>query len=480
MAFVPMPSFLALRGTAGRMPSFRECRIIPMSSDAAVPSSRLPALGLTPSKSEADNRPGPVVTHGTLDNGLTIVVIPDHRAPVVTHMVWYRNGSADDPIGKSGIAHFLEHLMFKGTKAHPQGEFSEIVAELGGQENAFTSNDYTAYFQRASKEHLGTLMEFEADRMTGLVLSDDIVTPERDVVLEERRMRTDTDPSAQLGETVQATLFSHHPYGKPIIGWKHEIEGLDRQDALAYYGRFYTPENAILVVAGDVTHDEVERLAKETYGRIEARGKAPVRSRPQEPPPHAHRLVTLTDPKVDQPSAQRVYLVPSYFTGRDEAAALEVLAHLIGGGQTSLLYRDLVLGQKIAVAVGAYYMGTSLDDTRFYLWAIPNEGVSLETLDAALDLSILDVATKLADPDDLQRARTRLVADAVYAQDNQATLARWYGAALTTGMTTEDVAEWPGKIDAVSAEDIRKAAATWLVKRRAVTGFLLPEAAAAA
>ena len=278
---------------------------------------------------------------------------------------------------------------------------------------------------------------------------------------------------------MQATLFSHHPYGKPIIGWKHEIESLDRRDALAYYDRFYTPENAILVVAGDVAYDEVERLAKDTYGRIAARGEPPQRSRPQEPPPHAHRLVTLSDVKVDQPSAQRVYLVPSYFTGRDEAAALEVLAHLIGGGQTSLLYRDLVLEQKVAVAAGAYYMGTSLDDTRFYIWAIPSEGVSLETLDAALELSIQSVAADHADADDLQRARTRLVADAVYAQDNQATLARWYGAALTTGMTTDDVAEWPGRIDAVTAEDVRKAAAQWLVKRRAVTGFLLPEAAAA-
>ncbi len=206
-------------------------------SAAASPS----VLGLNLAPSEGDAKSGPPITHGRLDNGLEIVVISDHRAPVVTHMVWYRNGSADDPIGKSGIAHFLEHLMFKGTAAHPQGKFSETVAELGGQENAFTSNDYTAYFQRIAKEHLGTLMEFEADRMTGLVLTDEIVDPERDVVLEERRMRTDTDPSSQLSETVQATLFTHHPYGKPIIGWKHEIETLDRTDAFNYYNRFYTP-----------------------------------------------------------------------------------------------------------------------------------------------------------------------------------------------------------------------------------------------
>ena len=215
---------------------------------------------------------GPHIAHSRLDNGMEVVVIPDHRAPVVTHMVWYRNGSADDPPLKSGIAHFLEHLMFKGTKNHPQGEFSQLVADLGGQENAFTGHDYTSYFQRVPREHLATMMEYEADRMTNLVLSDEVVAPERDVVMEERRMRTDSDPAAELSEAVQAALFAHHPYGTPIIGWGHEIETLGREDALAYYQRFYTPENAILVVAGDVQPADVEKLARDTYGRIPARG----------------------------------------------------------------------------------------------------------------------------------------------------------------------------------------------------------------
>src|SRR3954449_12236551 len=211
---------------------------------------------------------GPEVSSFALDNGLDVVVIPDRRVPVVTHMVWYRNGSADDPLGQSGIAHFLEHLMFKGTDRHPAGEFSQVVSALGGQENAFTSYDYTAYFQRVAREHLETMMAFEADRMTGLVLEDAVVAPERDVVLEERRMRVETDPAAQLSEAMAASLFVHHPYGIPIIGWMHEIESLDRDNALAYYRRFYTPENAVLVVAGDVTADEVVRLAENTYGRV--------------------------------------------------------------------------------------------------------------------------------------------------------------------------------------------------------------------
>ncbi|MCW6510497.1 M16 family metallopeptidase [Lichenifustis flavocetrariae] len=454
-----------------------------MPADVAPVSTPLaPPLGLRP---DAPSNPapetGPEIQSGRLDNGLEVVVIPDHRAPVVTHMVWYRNGSADDPAGKSGIAHFLEHLMFKGTTKHPQGQFSDIVAELGGQENAFTSNDYTAYFQRVSKEHLGTLMAFEADRMTNLVLSDDVVVPERDVVLEERRMRTDTDPSAQLQEAVQAALFTHHPYGTPIIGWNHEIEGLDRTDALNYYRRFYTPENAILIVAGDVTYPEVEELARKTYGEIPASGAAPVRVRTREPESRAHRLVTLADPKVEQPSVQRLYVVPSYASGKaGEGAALEVLAHHLGGGSTSLLYKTLVLDRGIAVAAGAYYMGTALDDTRFYVWAVPAPDVTLEALDKAID-DVLDVlATKDVAVDDLERAKTRLIADAVYAQDSQASLARWYGASLATGLTVADIARWPEDIEAVTAAAVRQAAAHWLTKRRCVTGFLMHDAEQAA
>src|SRR6476659_866541 len=249
---------------------------------------------------------GPEVTSFTLANGLDVVVIPDHRVPVVTHMIWYRNGSADDPLGQSGIAHFLEHLMFKGTAKHPAGEFSKVVSGLGGQENAFTSFDYTAYFQRVTREHLKTMMEFESDRMTNLLLDESVIAPERDVVLEERRMRVETDPSAQLSEAMAAALFVHHPYAIPIVGWMHEIETLDRDHALDYYRRFYTPENGILVVAGDVTEDEVRRLADATYGRIAPQGKRPVRNRPREPEPVAARHITVADPKVEQPTLQRL------------------------------------------------------------------------------------------------------------------------------------------------------------------------------
>ncbi|MGO9428151.1 M16 family metallopeptidase [Rhodoblastus sp.] len=448
-------------------------------SVSALPSS---AANEQPSPAAGEGRErhaGPKVDHFTLENGMKVVVIPDHRAPVVTHMVWYRNGSADDPRGKSGIAHFLEHLMFKGTHNHKQGEFSHVVAELGGQENAFTSYDYTAYFQRVAREHLRIVMDFEADRMTGLTLTDEIVAPERDVVLEERRMRSETDPAAQLDEAMNAALYTHHSYGVPVIGWGHEIETLDRQDALDYYRRFYTPENAILVVAGDVEASEVERLARETYGKIPARGEPPVRKRPREPEPRAQRLLKLADAKVEQPSFERIYLVPSARTAaKGEAEALDVLAHHLGGGQTSLLYRRLVLEQKKAVMAGAYYFADALDESRFFLYAMPAEGISLEDLESAIDAVLADVARDGVNAEDVARASTRLIADAVYAQDNQASLARWFGAALANGETVDDVLSWSDRIEAVTVDDVAKAM-KWLDRRRSVTGYLLKEEAEA-
>jgi zinc protease len=442
-------------------------------TDTATQSSAARA-GADPGQSAGG---GPAVSHFHLANGLEVVVIPDHRTPVATHMIWYRNGSADDPVGKSGIAHFLEHLMFKGTEKHPQGEFSNVVAEIGGQENAFTSNDFTAYFQRVARDHLETVMAFEADRMTGLVLDDAVVAPERDVVLEERRMRTETDPAAQLGEALAATLYTHHPYGKPIIGWMHEIEDLGREDALSYYRRFYTPANAILIVAGDVTAEEVKALAEKTYGAIPA-ADAPQRRRPREPEPRAARRVVLADPKVEQPSLQRAYLTPSYTTGQPgEAEAFDLLSQILGAQSTGRLHRRLVMDRRVAVAAGAWYQGSALDETRFMVWAMPHPGVSLETLEAEVDAVIGEIVDGGVDAHELARAKTRLIADTVYAQDSQASLARIYGSALATGGTVASVASWPDDIEKVTPEDVRLAAKR-LDRRRSVTGYLLKDEAA--
>lgn len=415
----------------------------------------------------------------TLANGMNVVVIPDHRTPVVTQMVWYKVGSADETPGKSGLAHFLEHLMFKGTSQHPAGEFSQTVQRIGGSENAFTSTDYTGYFQRVTRDQLGRMMEFEADRMTGLVLKDENVLPERDVVLEEYNMRVANSPDARLSEQVMAALYLNHPYGRPVIGWRSEIEKLDREDALAFYRRFYAPNNATLVIAGDVEANEVRPLAERTFGAIAAQPAIPAqRIRPQEPPPAGPRTVTLADPRVEQTSVRRSYLVPSATTAAaGESAALDVLAQLMGSGNNSYLYRALVLDRPLAISAGASYQGTALDSTQFMISASPKPGVEFADVEKVMDAVVADVASNAVPAADLERVKTQLVAEAIYAQDNQATLARWYGAALTTGLSVDDIRSWPDRIRAVTAEQVRDAAQTWLDKKRSVTGYLIKDTA---
>jgi zinc protease len=416
------------------------------------------------------------VSHFKLANGLEVVVIPDRRTPVVTHMIWYRVGAADEPAGKSGIAHFLEHLMFKGTEKNPAGRFSQLLATIGGQENAFTSSDYTGYYQRVTSDRLKTVMEFEADRMTGLQLTDAVVLPERDVVLEEQNSRVANNPGAKLGEEVQAALYLNHPYGRPVIGWRHEIEKLNREDALAFYKRFYTPNNAIVVVAGDVGAEAVKQLAEETYGKVERRAEIGPRQRPQEPEQRSVRTVTFADAHVTQPSLQRSYLVPSATTaGPGESEALEVLAQILGSGNNSRLTSKLVIEKPLAVSAGAWYQGTALDDTRFGLYGTPRANVTLKDLEGAIDAVIAEVAEKGVTNEELERAKIKLVADVVYAQDSQATMARWYGAAMTSGMSIDAIKTWPDRVQAVTAEQVRVAARTWLDKRRSATGYLVKE-----
>jgi zinc protease len=406
------------------------------------------------------------------------VVIPDRRTPVVTHMLWYRVGAADETAGKSGIAHFLEHLMFKGTAKNPAGRFSQQLATIGGQENAFTSSDYTGYFQRTSREHLGTLMEFEADRMRGLVLTDEIVASERNVILEERNQRIENEPSARLSEQVQAAQFLNHPYHKPIIGWRHEMETLNREDALTFYRRFYAPDNAVLIVAGDVTADDVKALAEKTYGKIERAEPIGARTRPQEPPQIAERRVTFADLRVTQPSLQRSYLVPSYTTAKGrEGEALDVLAFILGGGANSRLNRALVMEQRLATSAGAYYQGTSLDASRFGVYGTPVAGVPLEKVESAIDDVIATFLEQGPTAEEIERSKNRMIADYIYAQDNQSTLARMYGAALTTGSTVEDVLARPDRLRAVTAEAVRDAARRYLDKRQSVTGYLVKDGA---
>jgi zinc protease len=446
-------------------------RLLQAFAVAAAAALAVPAL-VDPTHADS----GPRITDFVLANGLQVVVIPDHRAPVVTHMLWYRVGAADETPGKSGLAHFLEHLMFKGTAKNPSGRFSQVVATIGGQENAFTSADYTGYFQRVPRDKLKSMMEFEADRMTGLELTDDVVRPELKVVLEEQNMRVANNPGARLGAQMDAALYLNHPYGRPIIGWRHEIEKLDREDALAFYRRFYTPNNAVLVIAGDVTADEVRQLAEETYGKVARVAEVKPRLRPQEPVQEAPRTVTLADPRVAQPSVSRYYLAPSATSGRPgESEALDVLVHILGRGSSSRLYQALVANNGIAVGAGASYDGTALDTTRLSVYGIPKPETSLPQIEAAIDAVLAEVLDKGVTPEELERSKNRMVADAIYAQDNHRTLAQWYGAALMTGSTVEQVRGWTDRIRAVSGDAVQEAARRWLDKRRSVTGYLIKD-----
>ncbi len=424
---------------------------------------------------------GPNVWHFTLANGLELVVIPDHRAPVVTHMVWYKVGAADETPGKSGLAHFLEHLMFKGTANNPTGRFSQAVAAIGAHENAFTSNDYTGYYQRIPADRLKSMMEFEADRMTGLQLTDKVVRPERDVILEEENMRIENNPRARLGVQIDAALYLNHPYGKPTIGWRHEMEGLTRDDAIGFYRRWYAPNDAVVVVAGDVEPDEVRKLAEETYGKLAPNKMIVARERPQEPPPDAARSLILADARVGQPMLQRAYLVPSFRSGKPgQSEALEVLSQILGGGENSRLYRALVADKHVAVAAGCGYDSMAFDMSKFAVYGVPQPGIGMPQLESEIDGVIADVIDNGVSADELTRAKTRLIADAVYAQDNQMTLARWYGTALTSGSTVEDVRRWPERIRAVTAKQVEDAARTWLEKKRSVTGYLVKDTSARA
>ncbi len=415
------------------------------------------------------------VSEFKLANGLTLVVVPDNRAPVVTHMVYIRAGAADEPPGVSGIAHFLEHLMFKSTEKLANGQFSAIVSRLGGQQNAFTSSDYTAYFQRVSKDHLKTMMEMEADRMMNLRLDPKEVDTERQVIIEERRVRTENVPSSILAEQMSATLYQNHPYRIPVIGWMHEMAKLSREDALAFYKRFYAPNNAIVVVTGDVVPDEVKALAEATYGKLPPNPAVGRRVRPQEPEQRAPRRVELKDPRAGNASVRRYYLAPSMTTAPPgEAEALYLLMKVLGGGGTSRLYQSLVAQEKVASSAGGWYSGLSLDSGSIGLYAVAAEDVPLDKVEQSMDRAVQEMREKGPTQAEIDRAKTQFLAEFVYELDSQESLARRYGSGLAIGLAVDDIDRWPETIAKVTLADLKKVANKYLDLRRSVTGTLVP------
>ncbi len=417
------------------------------------------------------------VSEFVLANGMQVVVVPDTRAPVVTHMVWYKVGAADEPHGSSGIAHFLEHLMFKSTEKIAIGEFSKIVARLGGNDNAFTSNDATAYFQRVAKDRLPTMMEMEADRMVNLQLTEKEVLTERDVILEERRSRVENSPGSILEEQMSATLYQNHPYHSPVIGWMHEIAKLSRADALSFYKKYYAPNNAILVVAGDVTPEGVKAMAEATYGKVKANPEvgAP-RVRPSEPEQRAPRRVELKDARAGRVTISRQYLAPSYITGAPgEAEALDLLMKIAGGGTTGRLYKKLVVEDQLASSAGGYFMGSNMDSGRIGVSAVVSDTATIAKVEAAIDGVFAELKANLVSPAELERAKKSYIAEYIYESDNQATMARRYGWGLVVGNTISRIDAWPKEIAKVTPEQIRDAAIKHLDLRRSVTGTLSPD-----
>lgn len=413
----------------------------------------------------------------TLDNGLQVVVLEDHRAPVVVNTIWYKVGAADEPMGKSGIAHFLEHLMFKGTDDLDAGELSDTVTRNGGSDNAFTSWDYTAYYQRVAADRLSLMMQMEADRMRDLQMTEQDVVTERQVVLEERNQRTDSNPSALFQEQKRAAQYLNHPYGVPVIGWRHEIEQLNRADAFAFYQRYYAPNNAILVVAGDVVPDDVFALAETHFGGLEPSLDLPDRLRPTEPPHLVERRMTMRDPRVSQSYVSRSYLAPERNSGDQEtAAALQFLASLLGGDPTtSILAQKLVFEQEKAIYVGAHYSGTSVDIGSFGLTILPPPDVTLEQAETALDAAVESFLQEGIDPEHFKRLKTQLRASRIYAEGNVENIARQYGQELTVGLTIDDILAWPNILDAVTQEDVMTAAKQVFNKDNAVTGWLISQ-----
>lgn len=414
----------------------------------------------------------------TLANGMQIVVIPNHRAPVVTHMVWYKVGAADETPGLSGMAHYLEHLLFKGTQKMAPGEFSKIVKTLGGNDNAFTSQDYTAYFESIAVENLPRVMEMEADRMMNANPPPEHFKSEKAVVLEERRQRTDNDPRAKFYEQLNSILFINHPYGTPVIGWMNEIEKYEWADVQKFYQKHYAPNNAILVVSGDITMEELKPMAEKYYGPLSAK-EIPARKRPELAPAPAQTRLSLSDASIHQPVFQRLYAAPSETMNREDSLALQVLSEIMDGGPTTRLYKSLVVDEKIATAVSFNYTSTALDYGNISVGALPADGISTDALEAMIDAQIKSLIENGVTEAEVKDAIQRLQDAAIFARDSVMGPAMIFGSALTTGSSVANVENWSADIAKVTAERVKTVAVEYLNPampwiRPPVSGHLLP------
>jgi zinc protease len=410
----------------------------------------------------------PKVFQFALENGLQVTVVPDHRAPVVTQILLYRVGAADDPPGLSGLADLFQHAVFRA------GIAAQGSSQGGGRDCSFTTHDYTAFCEEVAKASLRGVMSVDADRFANLALTDRDVRAGLDMLLVERHRRIEDDPQALMQEQMQAALFLSHPYGRPVTGWPEEARHIGSLEAQAFYGRHYAPNNAYLLVAGDITPDEARVDAEATYGRLAAHELHP-RAEFAQPPRLGETTLIISRDDVKVPLVLRLYRVPSYTEARPgEAEALQVLAQLLGGDPTSILYRELVVRRKLATQIGASYEGYARDDGTLGISALARPGVRLDILEKTIDGIVNATMSAAPNAADLERAKTQLVADAIYGHDGPLHLASAYGQSLAIGLTAQDVEDWPNRIRAVSADAVRKVAANDVILREAVTGYLLP------
>ncbi len=420
----------------------------------------------------------------TLDNGLEIYVVPNTRAPVVTHMIWYKVGGADELAGHSGIAHFLEHLLFKGSAqiGGPDllpGEFSKIIRAFGGQDNAFTSHDYTAYFQSVPADKLLTVMKMEAGRMNGLKVPLAELLSERNVVLEERKQRTDNNPQTQFQEQLFNAVFAGHPYAIPVLGWESEMKQMAWPEIKAFYDQWYAPNNAVLVVSGDVSPAEVFQMAIDTYGQF-PREATPERTRVQSAKADRNTTLTMEHPAIREPVIEILARVPSAHGNKPESLALEVLGEIMGGGATSRLYKALVVRRQIATDISFAYDAQAWDDSALYIMGTPAKGQTVEKLKTAIEKELRLLVEKGVTPEEVATAQARLQDQAAYALDSLTGPAMTIGRALASGATLDDIEYWPYDIATVTPAQVQAVAKKYLDPDAPsafppVTGLLLPE-----
>jgi zinc protease len=426
-------------------------------------------LALLPAGARAAEPAASPVLATTLDNGLRVLLLEDRRSPIVSFQVWYRVGSRNEQRGATGLAHFLEHMMFKGTARYPRGQFAEIVERNGGQNNAFTTQDITSYFVNIASDRLDLVLDLEADRMRNLLLDPKDVESERQVVIEERRTRTEDDPGGFLGEAVSSLAFRVHPYGQPIVGWMEDLTRITPAELRVFYDTYYVPGNAIVAAAGDFKASELLEKIKQRFGTI-ARAAAPPPVRAIEPAQEGERRLNLTR-QAQLPIVYMAWHVPNHTAA--DAPALELLSQVISGGRASRLYRRLVYERQLALGAGGDYPYFSIDPNVFWFWATPMPGQTPETLEKELLAEMDRLKAEPVTDEELQRAKNQIEASFVFQEDSvyrrASLLARFE---LLGGYAMKE--EYLAKIRAVTAADVQRVAKSWFPPDRKNIGVLTP------